>query len=420
MQRLRIGLVGAGRRGRQHAATITELPDLYELVGVCDLDGNSARALADWVAARAALAAGDHDARPDSPHPYTSLRDFLVRESLDGVLIATPPDTHHLAAVAAAEAGVPMLVETPLALTRAMMDLIGERAERAGVPVEVGENYGRRPAEQLNRVAIQSGAIGQLLHLSAFNAPANHGTVYHTMSLFRLYANSDVAEVQAVDRTHRLPSAASAQGEGSTAAATASPAPASEVWTDAQLTFDHGVTASLSFVSTWASPLRRGRPRIVTVDGTDGHLSAADTTMVLHRLEEGGGVDYPLEVETTPDSVPVAFAYRAGAGIEYRSPFPDRRLTESAGAGDGIARAVQLRVLYEAVTAGAPVGHPVAEARRSQEVGIALVESARLGRAISSHLGEETVWEREQHRAFRERWGADPLKDVEALLSRLK
>lgn len=408
-QRLRIGLVGAGRRGRQHAATIGELPDRYQLVSLCDLHPQAAGALAEWFT-------GNVGPGADPPRTYTSLREFFARESLDAVLIATPPDTHHLAAVAAVRAGVPMLIETPLGLTRGMMDLIGEHADRARVPVEVGENYGRRPAEVLNRAAIQSGAIGHLVHLSAFNAPANHGTVYHTMSLFRRYADADVTDVLAVDRVHELPLGAPPRGDGAPSAATASAVPASEVWTDAQLTFDNRVTASLSYVSTWTSALRWGRPRVLTADGTSGYLNTNDAAMVLHQLEEGVGTDYPLVVESTAEEVPISFAYRVGSGVAYVNPFADRRLTESSGIADGIARATQLMSLYEAVTAGAPVGCSIADARRSQEIGIALAESARLGRAISSHLSQETGWERKEHETLRKRWGADPLKDVESLL----
>ena len=50
-----------------------------------------------------------------------------------------------------------VLVETPLATTRPMMDAIAEIAARSKIVVEVGENYGRRPVEVLNRQAVEAG-----------------------------------------------------------------------------------------------------------------------------------------------------------------------------------------------------------------------------------------------------------------------
>jgi len=147
--RLRLALIGAGRRGQAHAATIRELPELYEFVAVCDVHEASAHALAARVGAR----------------PYAEVAALFARERLDAVAIVPPPETHHLLARTAAEHKVHMLIETPLALTRAMMDVIAEGAGTAGVQVEVGENYGRSPAERLNQAALWAGLIGKVLHL---------------------------------------------------------------------------------------------------------------------------------------------------------------------------------------------------------------------------------------------------------------
>ena len=85
---------------------------------------------------------------------------------------------------------------------------IAAAAAESGVFVEVAENYGRRPAEQLNAAAIRAGLIGDLVHLSAYNAPANEESCYHTMSLFRSYAGCDVTEIRAAGRTLRAAASA--------------------------------------------------------------------------------------------------------------------------------------------------------------------------------------------------------------------
>ena len=145
MRRLRLGLVGAGRRAQAHVQTILALDDRFELVAVCDINPGAAQAIA---ARTGASAHGDVD-------------EFFRAGRLEAVDIVTPPDAHHVIAKAAADYRVPMLIETPIAPTRQMAELIIEAAARANIPLEVGENVWRWPAERLARQVLQSGAIGR-------------------------------------------------------------------------------------------------------------------------------------------------------------------------------------------------------------------------------------------------------------------
>lgn len=394
--RLRIALIGAGRRGRAHAATISELPEWYELAAICDVDEARARALADTLAS-------------SPPKPYGHLLECLARENLDAVAIATPPETHHLVAKAAADARAHMLIETPLALTRAMMDYIAEAVSRAGVQVEVGENYGRRPAERLNRQVLEAGFIGKVLHVSAFNAPANHESAYHTMSLFRLYVGADVEEVQAAGQAYPLDRSKTGWD--------------AETWVDAVLRFENGVTASCAYVTSWTAQLRWGRPRITTVEGSEGYVLTSDGVNTVRRLEQGAGMDYPLQVESREvgsRAVPRRFFYETTPAVEVANPLDDHVLTDvdPVGVCDGLGRVAELLALHRAVTEGVKPEHGIAQARRSQELGIAIAESARLGCPLAAKLGAETSWERDQHAALRREWNADPLKDVDLILKR--
>jgi predicted dehydrogenase len=205
--RLRLGIVGAGRRAQQHLATLRRLPDLFEVVAICDANPEVARRIAAQLECEA----------------FTDARVCFADAGLDAVVIVTPPDSHHLVATVAARAGVPMLIETTLGLTRPMMDAVADAAARSGVFVEVAENYGRRPAEQLNAAAIRAGLIGELVHLSAYNAPSNEESCYHTMSLLRAYAGCDVTEIRAAGR--QVPHGLVREGWP-------------ESWIDATLTFE--------------------------------------------------------------------------------------------------------------------------------------------------------------------------------------
>jgi predicted dehydrogenase len=303
-----------------------------------------------------------------------------------------------------------MLIETTLGLTRPMMDAIADAAAKSGVFVEVGENYGRRPAEQLNTAAIRAGLIGDLVHLSAYNAPANEESCYHTMSLFRAYAGCDVTEIRAAGR--QAPNGPVREGWP-------------ESWVDATLTFESGITASVSYVTTWVTPLRWGRPRIATAEGTNGYiLTSEGTPDRLRRGENEQVVDYPMQVETeatTAGDIPTTYSYGSALDVGWVNPFADRLLADGGpvGVADGIARAIELRNLHRGVTSGGIPGWTIAQARRSQEVGIAIAEAAWLAHPIPGRLEEETSWEREQHAAVAKRWGIDPLDGVDRVLDHL-
>jgi myo-inositol 2-dehydrogenase / D-chiro-inositol 1-dehydrogenase len=109
---LRVGLVGAGWIARTHAATLAAL------------DGARLVAGADVVPGRA---------------EYTEWRALLARERLDAVLVCTPPDAHGDVAVAAAQAGLAIYLEKPVA--HAMADARAIEAAVAGAGVVCAGGY---------------------------------------------------------------------------------------------------------------------------------------------------------------------------------------------------------------------------------------------------------------------------------------
>lgn len=108
-QQLRVGLVGAGRVGARHAATIAGLDDV-RLVAVTDIDPG-----------RAALLARAHDATavPD-------LDALLGTPGLDAVWLCLPPFVHGDPELAVIAAGVPFFVEKPLSADLATAERIGD------------------------------------------------------------------------------------------------------------------------------------------------------------------------------------------------------------------------------------------------------------------------------------------------------
>lgn len=115
----RIGLIGTGKHGSRYARHLHEdFPDL-ELAAMARRDP-------------AKLAAA---VRPSGAQPFTDWRVMLETARLDAVIAVVPPTLHRDIVVAAAAAGVPLLLEKPAAPTLA--DGRAMRAALAGNPTPV-------------------------------------------------------------------------------------------------------------------------------------------------------------------------------------------------------------------------------------------------------------------------------------------
>ena len=119
MNRIKIVLVGAGHMGRLHARTIAARADA-RLVAVCDIDADAAAALAETYGARAL---GEVEG---------------LAGAVDAVVLAAATSAHRDLALPLIRAGVPLLVEKPLAGTAAEALQIARAAERADALLQVG------------------------------------------------------------------------------------------------------------------------------------------------------------------------------------------------------------------------------------------------------------------------------------------
>jgi predicted dehydrogenase len=144
MTSLRTALVGCGKVGQIHAAALVSLPE-SRFVAVCDQDADRA---ADFATRFDVQAFTDvriliHDARPQA------------------LLICTPHPLHAAPALVAAEAGVHVLVEKPLAANLADCDAMIAAARQPGVRLGVVSQ--RRFYEPVRRMkeAIDAGKIGR-------------------------------------------------------------------------------------------------------------------------------------------------------------------------------------------------------------------------------------------------------------------
>lgn len=146
---LRFGLIGTGRIGQVHAASIAADADAV-LARVADPFIDGARAVAETYGA---IATADAE-------------ELFTAGDLDAVLIASPTPTHVDLIARAIDAGIAALCEKPIDLDIARVDALRPRVAASGVPVALGFNRRFDPAFAEVRARVDAGEIGALEQLS--------------------------------------------------------------------------------------------------------------------------------------------------------------------------------------------------------------------------------------------------------------
>ena len=103
------------------------------------------------------------------------LEKALADPQVEAVVLATPHSLHADQIVRVAAAGKPVFCEKPLALKRADAERAVAAAQKAGVPIGVGQNKRFWPSmTELRRVAA-SGALGKVMHIEGHYSNENSG-----------------------------------------------------------------------------------------------------------------------------------------------------------------------------------------------------------------------------------------------------
>jgi predicted dehydrogenase len=146
---LKIALVGAGLIGRAHLDRLDASPDC-DCAAICD-PTDSAKALS-----------GERG----TPW-FASITEMLAAMKPDGAIIATPNALHVPGAIECLEAGVPVLIEKPLAESVAAAELLVAAQARKGVPVLGGHHRRHNPIVKAARKLVQGGGIGRLVAVNS-------------------------------------------------------------------------------------------------------------------------------------------------------------------------------------------------------------------------------------------------------------
>ncbi|WP_432565363.1 inositol 2-dehydrogenase [Kineococcus sp. SYSU DK003] len=168
---LRIALIGAGRIGQVHAASIARSPRATLQV-VCDVFEQSAQDLAARHGARA------------SSEPEASIE----AADVDAVIVASSTPTHVDLMRAALRAGKPVLCEKPIDLDITRVEGLRGEAEGAARPVMLGFNRRFDPHFAAVHARVAAGEIGRLEQLTITSrdpAPAPRGYLAASGGIFR-------------------------------------------------------------------------------------------------------------------------------------------------------------------------------------------------------------------------------------------
>ena len=239
---LRVGVIGVGSMGRNHARVYAELPTV-ELAGIADADADRAHE----VAAR-------HDTRAMD-------RSDLIA-SAEAVSIAVPTAHHYPVARECIEAGVHVLVEKPFVAEPAEGRELASLADERGVAIQVGHIERFNPAIQAlseilsgkELIAIDARRLG-----SPREREIKDGAVMDLM-----IHDIDVA-LSLVNEDLDLVNAVGTQGSR---------------YVDAQLRFDGGSVASLT-----ASRVTQRKVRELTITTKDAWIVVdyIDRSIEIHR-----------------------------------------------------------------------------------------------------------------------------------------
>lgn len=142
---VRVALVGSGRMGAFHGASLARRIPGARLAAVADPAPGTAERLA---------------AELGAPASYTDPAEAFASPDVDAVVIAAPARFHSDLVVAAAAAGKPVFCEKPVGLALADVDRAIDAARAAGVVLQVGFNRRFAADWRAARALLDDGTLG--------------------------------------------------------------------------------------------------------------------------------------------------------------------------------------------------------------------------------------------------------------------
>ena len=150
---LRVGVIGAGRQGREIIAELARIAGVT-VSAICDSDERR-------------LQSGLR--RSSTAKGYASVSEMLSSGTVDAVAVATPTHTHRAVGIECLKAGVHVYLECPLAHTKEDCIALSEAARGAAGVIAAGLQGRSNPVYSLARGFFRSDSVRDLVSMRAQN-----------------------------------------------------------------------------------------------------------------------------------------------------------------------------------------------------------------------------------------------------------
>ena len=200
MSGLKVGLIGAGGRGRGLLGQVQAFEDV-EMSAICDPVEEARNTLGDQFGIK---------------RRYAHVDELLDAAELDAVFVTTPPYLNAPVALPCLKRGMDTFVEKPPGMSVAETTALREAAAASGAKGMVGWNRRLNPLIVRAREMVEErGPVVQLVgefhkSLTRFEAQGNYGpdfldhmmweSINHSVDIVRAMAGSDVTEVHSIVR----------------------------------------------------------------------------------------------------------------------------------------------------------------------------------------------------------------------------
>ncbi|MDU0313143.1 Gfo/Idh/MocA family oxidoreductase [Phycicoccus sp. M110.8] len=285
---VRVGFLSAVRHAGPYAAILAAEPDI-EVVGVAEPAHSPSWVRSDSERAAAAMGVPLHD----------QVDDLLGSGAVDVVVVCSEPTRHAELAIQAVRAGIPALVDKPVAVSVAEVDRLAAVARETGTPVGV-VNRSLSPAVQRVRRWVDAGHLGLPLHVDVewYASGAHFATSVERPELvvdpalagggellnFLLYPVDYIRTVTGLDVLE-------VHCEAATLFSELHRAHGAEDAAVCSLRLDHGVTATVTLARVPAAPGLGPVTSTMRVLGSHGQASSDDDLPAVRVHRGDGGVE---------------------------------------------------------------------------------------------------------------------------------
>ena len=152
--KIRLGLIGCGRRGRSNMRSALKFTEDIEVVALSEVYKPNLELALKMV--------------PDAKI-YPDFRELLAAKDIDAVLIATPDHWHAYMSVEACKAGKDVYVEKPISVTVHEGQMMVKAARKYNRVVQVGTQQRSSVHFQEAKDIVQSGKLGSISSVRSWN-----------------------------------------------------------------------------------------------------------------------------------------------------------------------------------------------------------------------------------------------------------